>query len=189
MYKYWCGAVLLGLVSSCKKDPLDTLPNATQSGKNTAGFLADGVAILPHDETGGYSLGSGAGGPVGGRWRKTRRGARILEVYLADRRRPRASWSFHLRGIVQPGTYVLEDEPALTLGDLTPPYMTYHNERVEAKPSFYSGPGYAGKVTITRFDTVQHIVAGTFEGRLIEDGGQRTVQITDGRFDVRFKRQ
>jgi hypothetical protein len=41
---------------------------------------------------------------------------------------------------------------------------------------------------ITRFDTVQNIVSGTFQMIPHLDGGGSTVELTQGRFDVHFDR-
>ncbi|GGE99338.1 hypothetical protein GCM10011383_07710 [Hymenobacter cavernae] len=39
-------------------------------------------------------------------------------------------------------------------------------------------------MTITRFDTVAHVVSGTFELTVREENGLETHQLTDGRFDL-----
>lgn len=56
----------------------------------------------------------------------------------------------------------------------------------------YSSQGQAPNViTITHLDTVRAIVAGTFSGTLYNDngsGGDRTVTLTQGRFDFHYQR-
>ncbi|HEX8350348.1 MAG TPA: hypothetical protein VF598_10330 [Hymenobacter sp.] len=49
---------------------------------------------------------------------------------------------------------------------------------------FYTGPDAVGGVTITRFDTVAHVVSGTFDLTVQEENGTETHQLTDGRFDL-----
>ena len=45
-----------------------------------------------------------------------------------------------------------------------------------------------GTVTITRFDTVNHIVSGVFDGVLyMNRDSTKSVNISDGRFDVRYQ--
>ncbi|WP_262892022.1 hypothetical protein [Hymenobacter cavernae] len=39
-------------------------------------------------------------------------------------------------------------------------------------------------MTITRFDTVAHVVSGTFDLIVREESGTETHQLTDGRFDL-----
>lgn len=44
----------------------------------------------------------------------------------------------------------------------------------------------SGKITITRFDTVAHIISGTFSGKLKARNGTKELPITDGRFDINW---
>jgi len=44
-----------------------------------------------------------------------------------------------------------------------------------------------GSITITHIDTVRHIIAGTFGFRAEKtDGSGETVEVTNGRFDVKY---
>lgn len=45
-----------------------------------------------------------------------------------------------------------------------------------------------GTVTITKFDTINLIVSGTFNFNAKLEGGTETVDVTDGRFDLRFNK-
>ena len=52
---------------------------------------------------------------------------------------------------------------------------------------YQSRPGTA-TITITKVDTVQKIVSGTFEGQLTILAGTGTVPVSSGRFDVLYNR-
>ena len=46
-------------------------------------------------------------------------------------------------------------------------------------------PQYTGSVVVTRFDTVNHIISGTFAFSAASiDNSADPIQVTDGRFDV-----
>ncbi|RYE18440.1 MAG: hypothetical protein EOP51_21970 [Sphingobacteriales bacterium] len=47
---------------------------------------------------------------------------------------------------------------------------------------------FPGTVTITKFDTINLIVSGTFQFKAKLEDGTETVDITDGRFDLRFNK-
>ncbi|MBO3272340.1 hypothetical protein [Hymenobacter defluvii] len=174
-------ALSLALLS-CEKEPVDRLPAATQKGKNTAGFLVDGEAWLPKPST----LNPG-NNPVNGYWAQTTKGP-ILGLSFSDKSLDTPSGlSITLRGVLGPGTYPLNQEPHINLGEGRSAYGSYY--RLEPAPAvrYYTGPTATGTVTLTRLDLVKHIASGTFEFTPLEDGGTRTVQITKGRFDVRLR--
>lgn len=176
-------ALLLGL-GSCKKDitPLEQLPAATQDGHNTAGWLLDGRAWVPASST--ISTSS----PVGGYWRRTR-GGRSLSIGF-HQFSLEEDWGigFFLPNIQQPGTFMLSQVPAITSGLNTTAYGHFYQQRPSPYVSYYTGPDAPGQLIITRFDTVQNVVSGTFQMTPRLDGGGSTVEITQGRFDVHFDR-
>jgi len=50
---------LVAILSSCKDEPIqpiDTLPPATNEGKNTFGCLIDGEAFIPNTKAGAYGV-------------------------------------------------------------------------------------------------------------------------------------
>ncbi|OWP62206.1 hypothetical protein CDA63_15415 [Hymenobacter amundsenii] len=180
---FW--GVALCLLVSCKKEGVDLLPKATQEGKNTAGFLADGKAFTPN-KGGGFVSGTN---PVNGYREKTKIGT-VLAVSFSDRRGQRQEGlGIRLLNVRQPGTYVLEEQQTIILANQSPGYLVYYSDLIDREAVFYSGPGDPATVTITRLDTINNIVSGTFEAVPRENGGSRTVQITKGRFDVKYDRK
>gem|GEM_PF-4158760 len=51
---------------------------------------------------------------------------------------------------------------------------------------YLTGPGAPGTIIVTRFDTVAHVISGTFEAKLREYNGPDSLTITKGRFDCTF---
>ncbi|WP_426062219.1 hypothetical protein [Hymenobacter sp. B1770] len=175
---------LLLAAVGCKKNDLDPngLPKATQEGKNTGGFLLDGKASVPKPSS------ISTGRPVNGYWRKTRGGRSLslsLRQFSVDE-----DWgtSFYVPDIRQPGTFLLNQEPTHLTPQLSPSVGQYTTLRPGPRLSYYTGPDAPGQLVITRFDTVNNIVSGTFEMTPREPSSNATVTITQGRFDLHFDR-
>lgn len=177
----YCLLVILLGTSSCKKDdPESSLPKATREGKNTGGFLLDGKAWVPKASS------ISTGRPIYGYWRKTR-GGHSLSLSLRQFS-VQEDWGigFFLPDIRQAGTFVLNQTPAITSGLNNASYGTYSHVRPGPAVSYYTGPDAPGQLIITRFDTVNNIVSGTFEMAPREENGVSTITITQGRFDLQF---
>jgi len=177
-------ALLLLAASACKKErtELDRLPDATQEGRATAGWLLDGKARVPTRS----SISTGA--PVDGYWEKTKSGRSLgLSFHYVSMDE---DWgvSFFLPDIRRTGTFALDRVPAITSGRNDAGYGQYYSLRPGPRNGYYTGPDAPGQLVITRFDTVQNIVSGTFEMTPRQDGGATTVRVTHGRFDLRFSR-
>jgi PBP1b-binding outer membrane lipoprotein LpoB len=54
--------------------------------------------------------------------------------------------------------------------------------------SFITDSLHIGEVTITKFDTVNNVVAGTFSFAAKEEGGSTTIAVTNGKFNISFKK-
>lgn len=72
------------------------------------------------------------------------------------------------------GTHVL-------INQYNEPFAVYYDNQVRLFTSMNSNPG---KLTITRLDTIQWIVSGTFEFMGQYPVTKQIVRITEGRFDV-----
>ena len=174
---------LLSLVA-CKKDDNDPngLPKATQEGKNIGGFLLDGKAWVPKSSS------ISTGRPVNAYWRKTKAGRSLdlsLRQFSVDED---LGAGFFLPDIRQAGTFVLNQIPAITSGLNNTGYGQFYQQRPSPAVDYYTGPDAPGQLLITRFDTVNNIVAGIFEMTPREENGGPTIAITQGRFDVHFDR-
>ncbi|WP_035557859.1 hypothetical protein [Hymenobacter sp. IS2118] len=176
-------AAVLFAASSCKKDdPESSLPKATQEGKGTGGFLLDGKALVPKASS------ISTGRPVNGYWRKTR-GGRSLDLSLRQFS-VQEDWGvgFYLPDIRQPGTFLLNLAPTYLTPQFNPGYGQYYRSRPDPDRDAYTGPDAPGRLIITRFDTVNNIVSGTFEMSPREVSTNAGITITQGRFDLRFER-
>lgn len=182
-------SLALLLTAACTKetDPQPQLPAATQTGQNTAGCRVDGRVWLPA----GDFLVSGA--PVRAVYQRV--GGAYQLTILLERLPDEAGDPFGQTAIrlsapnaPSPGTFALNQLVDPRLGAGNPPHAAF----IYAKPSpdqqLLTGPQAEGRLVITRLDTVARVVAGTFEftGREQAGGGGASVQVTEGRFDVRF---
>ncbi|MGI4742632.1 MAG: hypothetical protein ACRYG7_46330 [Janthinobacterium lividum] len=172
----------LALFASCKKEPspLEQLPDATQQGANTAGWLLDGKAWVPQRS----SISTGT--PVDGYWQKTKTGS---SLGLSFRRfAVGEDWGveFYLPDIRRAGTFVLNQDPAITGGRFVA-YGHYVHSRPAPDLDCYTGPNALGELVITRFDTVQNVVSGTFTMAPQDAATGTTVLIDQGRFDLHFE--
>ena len=149
--------------SSCKKEEVDALPKATQSGQHTFGCLVDGKAFVPLPPQGINSV------------KREPLEASIYRTDLLVSANGDGYVDFALRNAFQPGTYPLGETRTGSYGNYD-----------ASAGSYYTDATHAGTVTLTRIDTVAKIAAGTFQFTGVNRTGQ-TVTVTEGRFDVRLK--
>jgi hypothetical protein len=173
--KYACGLsllLLLLLTVNCEKDiPSKTLPPITQEGKNTAGFLLDGEVWVPFVKCRYFS---NPCADIHARYGEPYAGSNEVEILLGREVNELKS-SLIITSyfpIKNSGDYIdsVNIEFLSENGDV--------NLRSFTKSSKYP----EGNFTITRLDTVDRIMAGTFSFTLRNRKG-KTVEITDGRFD------
>lgn len=95
------------------------------------------------------------------------------------------SFILQLEALTGPGVYrATAGGPGATGGEAgTKLYFANSRQGRE----YQSQPGTA-TITITKVDTVQHIVSGSFEGQLSSLSGSGTVPVSSGRFDVLYNR-
>ena len=161
--------------SSCKKDvsPTDDngLPAATQDGKNTLGFLLNGQPWIPKGSrvTSNLSIDYDAGYNNG-----------IFNI-VAYNFIPTISEQFtiaikdSLNYMQAPISFLLTKSSLFGISfDKNCPLF-----------STYSDVNSSGNFTLTKFDKVNRIIAGTFNATLSKQGCD-TIKITEGRFDMKF---
>lgn len=180
--RYWLGLLLIA--SSCKKEetPLEQLPGATQEGQQTAGWLLDERAWVPKRSS--ISTGS----PVDGYWQKTKTGHSLGLSFRHFAMKEVWGVTFFVSDIRQAGTFPLNQDPAILTGRKKTAYGQCYYENPSPKRSYYTGPDAPGQLIITRFDTINNIVSGTFEMTPREEDGGATIEVTHGRFDLHFER-
>ena len=167
--------------SSCKKN-VDTssdnpygLPNATQEGKNTLGFLLNGQPWTPKGQVGlsanltvNVDLGYNQGVFVIGAYRYT-----------------------SSTGIQEPFTIGIRDSLKFFQFPITVPLsktslygITYRNVQCD----YFNQQGNVqcnGNLTITKLDKSSQILSGTFNATFYKPGCD-TIKITEGRFDMKY---
>jgi hypothetical protein len=163
---------------ACKKDkkaPIDQLPAATQSGKNTFGCLINGQAFLPK---GSFPFGNP--NPVLLYDPTFENGTLSIKAYRVD-------GSNHV-DIVIGGTNI--DKPGLyQIGTRGTDAKQFANVRDQRSGCNYyhsdDGTICSGTLKITKLAVAEKIIAGTFSFT-ISTPGCETWKVTDGRFDLRL---
>ncbi len=170
---FFCSCISLENCTLSDNDPkpkteLEKLPPVTQEGKNTFGCLVNGKAWYTNstiDAGGDYQLGS-------------------LYLYgIQDT--PSQGISLNLREessdpLISTGTY------SLLPSALYSPYVSFRY----SSNCIYGGTDYPnsvifGALTITKFDKVKYIISGLFEFTITHPECD-TLEITNGRFDIRY---
>ena len=173
---------------SCKKelttaDLIAQLPPETQTGANTFGCLIDGVPFVPTG-TGSFTY---PDYPVIGGYRKASPPIfyNSTNVYIAAFK-PYNNFSLYIRNVDQVGMYNLNFNTASFPGPVYPQNHGSYVTSADAMPEieYITTTVYTGQVEITRADTVNRIVAGRFSFKAVNKATGKTVEITNGRFDV-----
>ena len=166
---------LLFLASSCPKNngsnPSNSnpqLPAATQTGANTYGCLLNGEVWIPGGEPGPFQV-----------------YGFIAQYYLGN-----FTLSAAKKNDTTPLTGIYWDHTNVYH---TGTYYFNGNQATSATFSIYGEYGSTttnadslkNNVTITRFDTVNSVISGTFN-LFFTQQGKDTMRITDGRFDVKY---
>jgi hypothetical protein len=165
---------------SCKKN-VDELPEPTQTGANTFGAKIDGAFWAPH----GFGIVPTA--PIleasyvkaGGHVRIVARNfgssptEKEMEIYLKD--------------VTGPGTFLLNANTRKH-PDQTGNYGYFIERRFMPKNEWITNPQSTGRVELTKFDTVNKIISGTFDFVATNiDSAHQKMQVTEGRFDVKYQ--
>ncbi|MFZ5977575.1 MAG: hypothetical protein ACOYU6_07945 [Bacteroidota bacterium] len=184
-------AITCFAIISCKKsvNQLSLLPPITDTGANTFGCLVNNIASLPKNGNPTWST------PFGKEGVSVIFGSDWIEFYVGNYQdgKPINSMMIHLQNVQQ-----------LKSGDYNWKQTTYENA-VTGFPVYYENHIYcrafdynkniwiyygsydsSGKITITNYDALKHIISGTFYGKLCEKNGTDTISITNGRFDINW---
>jgi hypothetical protein len=169
----------LPLLSACKKEaPSTTLPEATQEGKNTAGFLLDGQVWVPFARC-GFSedpcreISGNYGLPYADEDHIDFRISRIHEDKHSS-----LIFTGHLP-MSAPGDYS---------NDVNVIFLSEETKGSEGRYTFSGSSSSAqGSFILTKVDHENQIISGTFSFTLRESNGSgKSIEITDGRFDFKM---
>ncbi len=165
-------SILLSLTvfMGCKDDPqpqteLEKLPAATREGKNTFGCLVDGKAWIPRLSTDIVAFYQEGVLAIGGGDGKRYFQITIFDEHLSEQ-------NYLLSNNIPPSSY-----PNAGIGN-------YSDNCGE----FETTSDVTGTLTITHFDPSfrKWIISGTFEFEAYSEECQKTVKVTDGRFDLNY---
>ncbi len=90
----------------------------------------------------------------------------------------------YLKGVGKPGVYPLNFNTGIS-PDALAPYNYGHY--YDGSNRYVTDSQHTGTVTITRADTVNKIIAGTFEFTGYDPKTKQTISISEGRFDVKTR--
>ena len=166
------GLGLLLLATNCtKKDPL---PNTTQQGLNTFGCKIDGVAWIP----------TGTSGPGG--TKPTRASLQQDGSFGLFAGSPEYLLDLVIPGIgrTNKGEYTLNNLEGYGYLYDKKNYGYLNDKKVEF--SYLTDRFNIGKVTILFADTTRRIISGTFYFKAKDRNSDKVIDITDGRFDLKY---
>jgi len=147
------------------------LPPITTWGANTFGCLVNGNVWLPYSYLqGGINYALWVGGAIPGSYYKNQT---ISITANNTKTSPTSTFDIVIFNLKDTGTYEIQN----TLSD----GLTYSDGTID-----YAPVDTFGTVKILRLDTIADIVSGTFSFRGTNTQFNKTVNITNGRFDVHW---
>lgn len=162
--------IVISLIS-CRDEKQDsnTLPEATQVGKNTGGALVNGQVWVAKIENPNFNPGGN----------QTLYNIDLvlnkysLQIVLRQYNNDDNLITFNITDNQDftPQTYILNGNN----------YATYRNPSV----LYITNSANTGTLTITKFDKVNQVVSGTFSFKAVNSAGE-VVNITEGRFDRKY---
>jgi len=169
-------ALISLVLFSCKKEVTE-LPAATESGDNTFGCKIDGSFWVPA----GFGI-----APTAPKLEARMAGA---ELYINARNfsssPTESEFEIYIKNLTGTGNYDLNT--GASHPDYSNNYAYYVHRKFTPDNEWVTTSPYTGTVTITKVDTVNNFVSGTFEFQAINlYNTPQPVSVTEGRFDVKL---
>jgi hypothetical protein len=169
--------IVLIINCSSNNDPEEQLPPVTQTGENTFGCLIDGTLLLPRNGT-GTIYGADSGVSFIGSSDDSYNGITVKDYKSSDSKRLDI-YLYHLDQNGE-GTFTVNESNCLGISYAKPSI----NVRCRYNGAWYCSTENSGTLTITRYDSDNGIVSGTFSFTAKNrDDPTDSIQITQGRFD------
>jgi hypothetical protein len=164
--------------SACKKE-VKELPPATDSGTNTFGAKVDGRLWAPK------SFGIVPTAPIlEARYEDGR--TVVINARNFANEPTETEFEIYLYHVTAPGTYLLNSTTAIYPNQHAN-YAYYVERKITPVNEWVTTAEYTGSVTITKADTVNRIIAGTFAFNAINSyGTPKPLSVTEGRFDIKL---
>ncbi len=171
-------STLLLALASCKKE-ITALPPATETGANTFGarvdssfFVPQGVGSIPDNDI------------LKARYPLATHNLTINAQNLASTPNEK-EFEIFIANVTTPGTYLLNT--TTTQGSLGANYGYYVKRNITPQNEWMTNSTYTGAVTITKLDTINHFVSGTFYFNAINlYNSPQPIAVTEGRFDIKL---
>lgn len=175
--------LLLALVAlvgfaSCKKE-IKTLPDETQTGAGTFGAKINGenwgplkAGILP---TAPILEASFAGN-----------NSVIIHARNFSRTPIETEMEIFLKNVTAPGIYPLNQTTSKSPNQ-SASYAYYVKRNLNVEDEWITGSAATGQVEVTKIDTANRIIAGTFQFTANAKYGSAPITVTEGRFDVKIQ--
>ena len=158
----------------CRKDKVNgnSLPPVTESGKNTLGFLLNGQPWTPQGQrvTANLSIDYDPNFNQG-----------IFGI-VAYNFIPAISEQFTIG--IRDSLNFINSPKTISLSRNSLYVVSFSNQACDYFNSLNDVES-SGGLTITKLDRINRIISGTFNAKLIKSGCQ-TINITDGRFDMKY---
>ncbi|MCY7351748.1 MAG: DUF6252 family protein [Cytophagaceae bacterium] len=164
------------LLTTCQKV---RLPPETQEGKKTFGCKINGRNWVPTGASGGFS---GRLPAVNGGFFRVYGGKNTFDLYIRAYK-DEDSVELFARNVTQPGTY-----PLNFLTETMPNAFRPLNYGVViyGTTEYVTTNKYTGSITVTRADTANKVLSGTFEFMAVHRRDpSRIIHVTKGRFDTK----
>jgi Family of unknown function (DUF6252) len=163
---------------SCKKE-VSELPPATQTGANTFGCKIDGKFWVP----GGFGIIPTA--PTLEAWLLPGYDIRINARNFSSSP-TESEFELLIKAVTAPGPYLLNT--TVSYPTTIASFGYYVHRKFTPDNEWITSPQYTGSIIITKVDTINHFVSGTFEFKAINMYNEpQPLSVTEGRFDVKLK--
>ncbi len=147
----------------------DSLPEPTMEGRNTFGCKINGKVWIADGMPAGMPPGTPGGKPIEVDFKRLNADTFYLFIHTNASTKERVQLTLPMAVV---GVNPLSDRE---------PFAVYYDDNF--RHFFSKGPN-AGKVVITKLDTVNRIISGTFEFEGQEIIHKQKVSVTEGRFDL-----
>ena len=175
--KILIGCLSLLLLAACNKE-VDELPPPTETGSNTFGATIDGqfwvpakFGILPADDL------------LQARYNSP--GSILIKAKNFASSPSESEFEIQVVGVTGTGTYLLNTDVSRPSAHS---YAYFVKRRFTPINEWQTSATHTGSVTITKLDSVNKIVAGTFQFSALDIyHGTVPLTVTDGRFDIKMQ--
>lgn len=170
---------VLTCTAACKKE-IDELPPATETGANKFGARVDGALWVPQKF--GVMQGTAI---LEARYTGT--GGVFINARNFASSPTETEFELYIQNITGPGTYQLNTNTA-KFPNATASYGYYIKRKLMPQGEWITNSQQTGSITITKYDTVSHILSGSFAFTAASiDNTASPLEVTEGRFDIKVQ--